>query len=123
MLFKFLIVACGGAIGAMCRYALSLTVPVQSGFPLPTFFANILGSFIIGIAFVLIVERALVHASYRELVMVGFLGALTTFSSFYLEAVNLIQSDQIQIALIYVVTSVIFCIVAAFIGMSLARML
>lgn len=122
MLTKFLLVALGGSIGAMLRYAISIYVPAKGGFPVATFCANVFGSMLIGIAYVFIVERALVSANYRELLVVGFLGALTTFSSFSLESINLIQSNQMQMALVYVVTSVIFCIVAAFLGASAARL-
>jgi len=122
MLSNFLFVAVGGAFGAVLRYAISLAVPVKDGFPLATFMVNTLGSLLMGLAYVWMVERGLVSGHYRELLMVGFLGALTTFSSFSLEAVYLIQTNQMQTALVYVVSSLFFCIVAAFLGMSIGRL-
>lgn len=121
MLAKFLFVALGGALGAMSRYAISLLLPYKAGFPYATFMANLMGSLVIGLAYTLIVERALVTAHYRELLIVGFLGALTTFSTFSLEVVLMIQNYQLSIACLYVVTSLIFCIVAAFLGIGLGR--
>jgi len=123
MLTKFLMVALGGALGAMTRYGVSLSLPYKSGFPYATFTVNLLGSLLIGLAYVVIVEKMLVTGNYRELAIVGFLGALTTFSTFSIEVVGMIQNNQLSIALVYVVTSLIFCIVAAFLGMALGRLL
>ena len=122
MLTKFLVVALGGALGSMARYAINLALPYKSGFPISTFLVNVLGSLLIGLAYVIIVEKMLLAGSYRELVMVGFLGALTTFSTFSIEIVTLLQSNQPSIALVYVATSLIFCIVAAFLGVALGRL-
>ena len=123
MLAKFLTVACGGALGAMARYGISLALPYKSGFPFATFAVNVGGSLLIGVAYVFIVEKMLLAGNYRELMMVGFLGALTTFSTFSLEVVGMIQTHQYPIALTYVVTSLIFCIVAAFLGVAFGRFL
>jgi len=123
MLTKFLMVALGGALGAMTRYGVSLSLSYKSGFPYATFTVNLLGSLLIGLAYVVIVEKMLVTGNYRELAIVGFLGALTTFSTFSIEVVGMIQNNQLSIALVYVVTSLIFCIVAAFLGMALGRLL
>lgn len=121
MLPKFLMVATGGAFGAMARYAVSLWVPVTAGFPWATFIVNVLGSLLIGVVYVVLVEKAAFPPFWRELLVVGFLGAFTTFSAFSIEAVNLIQNHEISVALVFVVSSVFFCIVAAVLGMSLAR--
>jgi len=122
MLPKFLMVASGGAFGAMARYAVSLSVPVTVGFPWATFIVNVLGSLFIGLAYVILVEKAAFPPYWRDLLVVGFLGAFTTFSTFAIEAAGLIQNHEVSIALVYVVSSLIFCIVAAFLGMSLARL-
>lgn len=122
MITKLMIVAFGGAFGSMARYVISLAIPYKSGFPYATFAANVLGCFLMGIAYVLIVERTLVSASYRELIIVGFLGAFTTFSTFSFELVSMFQTNQLSIAALYIVTSLIFCIVAAFLGASAMRL-
>lgn len=129
MLAKFLMVALGGSLGAMARYAISLALAPKTpaegsfGFPYATLLANVVGSLLIGLAYVFIVEKALVSGYYRELVIVGFLGALTTFSSFSIEVLTMIQNNQSSIALVYIVSSLIFCIVAAFLGVAIGRLL
>jgi CrcB protein len=106
-------VAIGGAIGAMSRYGLSCLIPPVNGFPWATMIANILGSILIGICYVLIVDKGLVSEQWRPLVMVGFLGALTTFSTFALDAILIWQNGQLYTSLVYVVSSVFACILCA----------
>lgn len=114
-------VALGGAIGASLRYLTVHLVGTASGFPLGTFVVNVLGSFAIGVCYVLIAEKALLPELWRPILMAGFLGGLTTFSSYSLEAVQLFEEGRWQLALGYIVFSVVFCILAAFSGMLLAR--
>ena len=123
MIAKFVMVALGGALGSMLRFAIGLAIPYKAGFPYATFLVNLLGSVLIGFAYVVIVEKTLLGGHYRELLMVGLLGALTTFSTFSMEVVTMMQSQQLNVALVYVVTSLIFCIVAAFIGVAAGRMM
>ena len=123
MLTKLAFVALGGALGSMARYGINLAIPLKGGFPWATFLVNVLGSLIIGLAYVFITERAALPPFWRELLIVGFLGAFTTFSTFSMEFVGLIQNNEPFIALVFVVSSLIFCIVAAFLGVSLARLI
>lgn len=123
MLPKFLMVATGGAFGAMARYAVSISMPVTVGFPWATFIVNVLGSLLIGIAYVVLVENPVFPPFWRDLLVVGFLGAFTTFSTFSIETLGLVQNHELSVAVVYVVSSLIFCIVAAFLGVSLARLL
>lgn len=114
---QWLAVALGGSIGALCRYGLTLALPNTPGkLPLATLLANIVGSFLIGMFFVLIVEKGMLPAIWRQIVMVGFLGALTTFSSFSLESFQLLNSGHWKLALVYSISSVVACIFAAFGG-------
>lgn len=122
MLPKFLMVATGGAFGAMARYAVSISMPVTVGFPWATFIVNVLGSLLIGIAYVVLVENPVFSPFWRDLLVVGFLGAFTTFSTFSIETLGLVQNHELSVAVVYVVSSLIFCIVAAFLGVSLARL-
>jgi CrcB protein len=110
----WLAVAVGGALGAMARYAVSIWVFNYSSdkFPYATLSVNVLGSFIMGILFVIIVERAALPAEMRSLLMVGFLGAFTTFSTFSLDALSLWQNGHLFVALVYVLATVILCLVA-----------
>lgn len=123
-------VACGGAVGAVFRY--SLVSWVQSclrdrypelsiQYPWGTLIANVLGSFLIGVFFVLIVEKFESPEPWRSLLMVGFLGAFTTFSSFSLEVVLLSQHGFTLQSLLYVLTSVFSCILATFFAIWLMR--
>jgi CrcB protein len=121
----WLAVAVGGALGAMARYAVSIWVFNYSSdkFPYATLSVNVLGSFIMGILFVIIVERAALPAEMRSLLMVGFLGAFTTFSTFSLDALSLWQNGHLFVALVYVLATVILCLVAISSSIWLARLL
>ena len=110
----WLAVAIGGALGAMSRYGLSLWLaPSGNGFPWSTWVVNVLGSALIGLCFVMIVERGIIAEYWRPLFMVGFLGALTTFSAFTIEALVLWQQGQTQTSIVYIISSVAACLIAA----------
>lgn len=114
-------VALGGAFGAVLRYALSLWLSPKTGaFPWSTFLANVLGSLLMGVLFVLIVEKQLLPAAWRPWLMVGLLGAFTTFSTFSLELLGLWQLGKTAIAALYLVASVAGCLLAVGIGYYLA---
>ena len=121
----WLAVAVGGALGAMARYAVSIWVFNYSSdkFPYATLSVNVLGSFIMGLLFVIIIERAALPAEMRSLLMVGFLGAFTTFSTFSLDALSLWQNGHFFVALVYVLATVILCLVAINSSIWLARLL
>lgn len=122
-LWVFLGVALGGALGASLRYLAVQLVETPSGFPVATLLVNVLGSFLIGICYVLIMEKALLSELWRPILMAGFLGGLTTFSAFSLEAVYLFEEGRWQMAISYVVFSMLFCILAAFSGIHVTRAL
>ena len=83
----WLAVALGGAVGAMMRFGVAVLIPIRSGeFPTATFLVNIAGSALAGVLFVLIVEKGVLMPHLRPPLMIGMLGALTTFSTFSLEA-------------------------------------
>lgn len=118
----YIAVAIGGAIGAMSRYFLTQTVATSSpgNFPWGTFLVNILGSLLIGVLFILFTERSSLEV-YRPLLTIGFLGSLTTFSTFSLDALLLFQQGHYNTALFYVLGSVALCLISALIGMQLTR--
>jgi len=120
----YLAVAFGGALGAMSRYwVYNNYAHLDNCFPWATLTVNILGSFLIGIAFILITERMDMGPYWRAIVTVGFLGAFTTFSTFSMDVVGLIEQGQFSSAIIYVLSSVVVCIIAAWLGLSLAKLI
>lgn len=107
-------VAIGGALGSIARYALSTWIFDVSShkFPYATLAVNVLGSFVMGILFVIIVEKAVLPNEMRSLLMIGFLGAFTTFSTFSLDALGLWQNGHIFMSLVYMLATVILCLIA-----------
>ncbi|MDC0172374.1 fluoride efflux transporter CrcB [Gammaproteobacteria bacterium] len=107
-------VAIGGALGSIARYALSTWIFDVSShkFPYATLAVNVLGSFVMGILFVIIVEKAALPNEMRSLLMIGFLGAFTTFSTFSLDVLGLWQNGHIFMSLVYMLATVILCLIA-----------
>lgn len=119
----FFAVAIGGALGALSRYSFVLIAVtlVDNRLPWATFGVNVVGSFCIGIAAVLIGNRVIEGEFWRLLLVVGFLGSFTTFSAFSLETLLLLQQGNYNIAMAYAAGSVTLCLGAAFAGMQLAK--
>lgn len=123
-MMHILFVAMGGAAGAVARYLFSNYVHAANPgqFPWATLLVNLAGSLCIGIMYVLIAERGLIHPDWRSIIIVGFLGAFTTFSTFSLETITLIEQGQYGLALTYTLTSVTICVLAAGLGIGLTRL-
>lgn len=121
----YLALALGGALGAIARYWIGggLNQSGQLTFPLGTLSVNVLGSFFMGGLYIYLSERPELSEAYRHLVLTGFLGALTTFSTFSLETLLLIEQRHYNTALSYVLGSIIFCLGSAYLGISLAKVL
>ena len=124
-MFFYIAIAFGGAIGAVSRYWLYSAVQRlhDSGFPLGTFVVNVLGSFLIGVFFVLLAEKAQIAEQWRPIIVVGFLGGLTTFSTFSLDALLLFEQGHYNTALFYIISSIVLCLIVAFAGMQLTRVM
>ena len=120
-----LFIALGGASGTVSRYLLANWVHGlwEGKLPMGTLLVNVLGSFAIGIVYVIVVERQLIHTDWRGVLMVGFLGAFTTFSTFSLETINLLEAGHPVHALLYMFGSAILCVVMAGLAMHLTRVL
>ncbi len=118
-------VALGGALGAITRFFLAGWVQKKVGFAFPvgTLTVNVLGSFIIGFFISFFLEYLALPPQYRALVVVGFLGALTTFSSFSYETVSLLLEGEITKAIAYVALTNLLCFIATFSGIILGRLL
>lgn len=122
---KYLIfIALGGAGGAVSRYLLSTWVHSlwEGKLPMGTLMVNMLGSFAIGIIYVLI-EHQVVHPDWRGVLMVGFLGAFTTFSTFSLETIHLVEAGHTLHALGYMLASATLCVVMAGLAIQVTRQL
>ena len=122
-MIQLLMVGAGGALGAIGRYLLSTWVYSLAGraFPWGTLAVNLLGSLLIGFLSVWLLERVTLSAEMRALLMVGFLGAFTTFSTFSLETMVLMEEGAIVKAGINITASVLTCIFAAWMGTLVAK--
>ena len=120
MMTPLISVALGGAIGASARYLTGLAVlrVSSTGLPWATLTVNVTGSFLMGLAFVILGQSA---PKWMPLFMTGILGGFTTFSAFSLDAFQLYERGQTGAALGYVAASVILSILALIAGISLAR--
>lgn len=109
MLRSLLLVGAGGAVGSMARYGIGHMVSkyVDNPFPIGTFAINIIGSLIIGILFGLTARNQWLQEWGILLLASGFCGGFTTFSTFALDNINLMQKGQSVIAIIYMALSVI----------------
>ncbi len=118
-------IAAGGALGAIMRFLVSTRVYAWLGrdFPYGTLSVNVIGSFFIGIAFVLLTERLTVGAEMRAFIMIGFLGAFTTFSTFSMESLFLLQEGLLAKAMTNVLLNVVLCIIATWGGIIVSRSL
>ena len=118
-------VAAGGVLGSVARYLASVLIQSAHGFPLATLFVNITGSFIIGFYGTLSAPdgRLFSSARQRQFVMTGFCGGYTTFSTFSLETVRLLQAGQARTALINIAVSVVTWLLAVWLGHALASRL
>lgn len=114
-------VALGGAIGSVLRFAVGLAMlrAPGPGIPLPILTVNVVGSFLMGIALILLAERGM--PSWQPFVMTGILGGFTTFSAFSLETVAMIERGQLALAALYVLLSVGLSVGALLAGVTLAR--
>jgi fluoride exporter len=115
-LTKILAIGIGGAFGAIARHLLNVS-PLRNvfdKFPLPTFLINVAGSFLIGLFLILLTDKWTVNDHLRFAVLVGFLGAFTTFSTFELEIWELFKESHYSTAFVYLFLSVL----AGFVGVA-----
>ncbi len=120
-----LAIAAGGAVGALLRFWVSNGIYTLVGrtFPYGTLAVNVLGSLMMGALYVLLVDKLMVGPHWRAALLIGLLGAFTTFSTFSIETLNLVEEGELIRALLNVLLSVTLCLVAAWVGVLAGRSL
>ncbi|MCV6637969.1 MAG: fluoride efflux transporter CrcB [Thiotrichaceae bacterium] len=118
------VIALGGALGALMRFWVSTGFYTILGrdFPYGTLAVNLIGSLLMGFLSIWMLDKA-VAPEWKMAVLVGFLGAFTTFSTFSLDTLYLIETEAYFKALLNVLSNVILCVFAVWVGMLLARQL
>lgn len=126
-MIKFLLlVGLGSGIGGMFRVAISLLINLKYGkttaFPIGILMVNLIGCFLMGLAFAYLHQKPRFESLYAFLAM-GFLGGFTTFSAFSLEALQLFQLRDFSNAFIYISLSTLLSVVACYLGISLKSLI
>ena len=112
-------VGIGGACGAICRFWISSQLNTQEGFPFGTLCANAIGCLILGLLGTYLSSKA--HPEWKLIISTGFLGALTTFSTFSFETVQFALRDQWRLASLYFFAQILSGAILTLIGMKLAQ--
>ncbi len=120
---KILAVAFGGSVGAVARYLINISplTAIFGRFPLPTFVINITGSFLIGFLMIVFADKYVVSENVRMAVIVGFLGAFTTFSTFEMEVFGLVREREFLTGFLYLFLSIFVGFVGVVAGVELGR--
>ena len=118
-------IAIGGAIGSVLRYLIQIKCIEWLGvkFPYGTLIVNTIGALLIGFLSVFLLERFFVSTEIRFAIFIGLLGGFTTFSTFSLETLTLIEQGSIMAASINIFLNVAICIGACYLGVYSARIL
>lgn len=116
-------IAVGGALGSVLRYLIQVQCAHWWGskFPLGTLLVNVTGSLLIGVLSIVLLERWVVVDEIRLALLAGLLGGFTTFSAFSLETLHLLQQGSVLGAAVNVTLSVVLCLGACYLGVTLAR--
>jgi CrcB protein len=122
---KIIGIAVAGALGSLARYWLGGLVEqvFNSSFPAGTFAVNMIGSFLFGVVWALAEERLVISSEVRTIILAGFMGAFTTFSTFMFETGALLRDSQWLLAFGNVAAQIIVGLVCLFIGLAAGRIL
>jgi len=120
---QVLAIAIGGASGALLRFWTSQGVHLLFGrsFPFGTLAVNVLGSLLMGVLYVFLLDRTQIAPEWRAALLIGLLGAFTTFSTFSIETLNLLEQGEQLKALLNIVLSVGLCLAATWLGIIIGR--
>lgn len=122
-LSKLLAIGSGGFLGALGRYWLSgLAQKLSDRFPFGTLSVNLLGSFILGVLATLFLEKMIVSQELRLFILVGLLGAFTTYSTFSFETVTLMRTGEWLFAGLNILANVVGTLIAVWVGVSIAKL-
>lgn len=115
---SYLYIAAGGAAGAVARYLLSIWVQQRATglFPWGTLVVNVLGCLLMGLLTKLLFDASILRPEYRTAILVGVLGAFTTFSTFSYETFKLLENGQYKPAIAYVLLTNALCFLAVWFG-------
>ena len=119
MILAVVYVGIGGACGAVCRFLLSSWLNTQEGFPFGTLCANAIGCFVLGFLGTYLSSK--INPEWKLIISTGFLGALTTFSTFSFETVQFVLRDQWKLAALYFSTQVLSGAILTLLGIKLAQ--
>lgn len=124
-LYKYLLVGLGGFAGAVSRYWVGTFVTQRMGlrFPYGTFLINVSGCFLIGFFMHLLAERGVLDLRWLYIIVIGFIGAYTTFSTFEYETMRTLQDGQVGLGLLYVSSSVLVGFVMVWLGSLAAELI
>jgi CrcB protein len=123
--YKYLLIGAGGFAGAIARYWVTTMVTQRMGlrFPYGTFLINVTGCFLIGFFMYLLAERGVLDAHWLYVIVIGFIGAYTTFSTFEYETMRELQDGQVGTGMLYVGSSVLVGFAMVWIGAQVAKLL